>query len=136
MKKILSIVFLLCVNYLFAQNTIDSTANDVAPIEKIYMVVENPPEFPGGDAGLIKYLQKNIKYPEEAEKNNIQGRVYVQFVIDKEGNVRDVKIIRGAWEELNEEALRVVSQMPQWKPGRQNGRRVSVMFNLPINFSL
>ena len=104
--------------------------------EEIFMVVEKMPEFPGGMAGLGKYLGKKIKYPELAKEAGISGKVYVTFVIDKKGKVGKVKILRGIGGGCDEEALRVVRAMPPWAAGKQRGKAVSVQFNLPINFSL
>lgn len=103
---------------------------------KIFTVVEEMPTFPGGEAELFKYLQKNIKFPPIARENGIQGRVFVTFVVDKDGKVKDAKILRGIGGGCDEEALRVVRSMPDWKAGKQNGRAVSVQYNLPINFTL
>ncbi|TAH38382.1 MAG: energy transducer TonB [Bacteroidetes bacterium] len=103
---------------------------------KIFTVVEEMPGFPGGEGKLFEYLQKNIKYPPVARENGIQGRVYVTFVVDKEGKIRDAKILRGIGGGCDEEALRVVRSMPDWKAGRQNGRSVQVQYNLPVNFTL
>ncbi|MFM9027861.1 MAG: TonB family protein, partial [Bacteroidota bacterium] len=103
---------------------------------KIFTVVEEMPTFPGGEAELFKYLQKNIKFPPIARENGIQGRVFVTFVVDKDGKVKDAKVLRGIGGGCDEEALRVVRSMPDWKAGKQNGRAVSVQYNLPINFTL
>lgn len=103
---------------------------------KIFTVVEEMPGFPGGEAKLFEYLQKNIKYPPVARENGIQGRVYVTFVVDKDGKIKDAKILRGIGGGCDEEALRVVRSMPEWKAGRQNGRSVQVQYNLPVNFTL
>lgn len=103
---------------------------------KIFTVVEEMPSFPGGEGKLFEYLQKNIKYPPVARENGIQGRVYVTFVVDKDGKIRDAKILRGIGGGCDEEALRVVRAMPEWKAGRQNGRSVQVQYNLPVNFTL
>lgn len=103
---------------------------------KIFQFVEEPPLFPGGDDKLFEYLSKNIKYPTIAKENNIQGRVYVTFVVDKDGKVKDAKVLRGIGGGCDEEALRVVKNMPEWKPGRQNGRSVLVQYNLPVLFNL
>jgi protein TonB len=103
---------------------------------KVFTVVEEMPSFPGGDEELLKYIQKNIKYPAIARENNITGRVYITFVVDKDGKVKDAKVLRGIGGGCDEEALRVVRTLPDWKPGRQNGRNVSVQYNLPVNFNL
>ena len=104
--------------------------------EEFFMVVENMPEFPGGDLGLMKYIQKNVKYPPIAKEYNITGKVYVSFIVDKKGNVTNVKIVRGVDKNLDAEALRVVKSLPKYKPGKQRGKPVRVMFTIPINFTL
>jgi periplasmic protein TonB len=104
--------------------------------EEFFMVVENMPEFPGGDLGLMKYIQKNVKYPPIAKEYNITGKVYVSFIVDKSGSVTDVKIVRGVDKSLDAEALRVVKSLPKYKPGKQRGKAVRVMFTIPINFTL
>jgi periplasmic protein TonB len=103
---------------------------------KVFTVVEEMPNFPGGEEKLFEYLQKNIKYPPVARENGIQGRVYVTFVVDKDGKIKDAKVLRGIGGGCDEEALRVVRGMPEWKPGKQNGRSVQVQYNLPVNFTL
>jgi periplasmic protein TonB len=104
--------------------------------EEFFMVVENMPEFPGGDAGLMKYIQKNVKYPPIAKEYNITGKVYVSFIVDKSGSVTDVKIAKGVDKSLDAEAVRVVKSLPKYKPGKQRGKAVRVMFTIPINFTL
>jgi protein TonB len=103
---------------------------------KIFTIVEEMPSFPGGELELIKFLQKNIKYPAMARENGISGKVYVTFVVDKEGKIKDAKVLRGIGGGCDEEALRVVRSMPDWKIGKQNGRPVAVQYNLPISFTL
>lgn len=103
---------------------------------KVFQFVEEPPTFPGGEDKMMEYLFKNIKYPAIAKENNIQGRVYVTFIVDKDGKVKDAKVLRGIGGGCDEEALRVIKNMPQWKAGRQNGRNVMVSFNLPVLFNL
>ena len=103
---------------------------------KIFTVVEEMPSFPGGEEELFRYLSKGIKYPAIARENNITGRVYVTFVVDKDGKIKEAKVLRGIGGGCDEEALRVVRTMPDWKPGRQNGRNVQVQYNLPVNFNL
>jgi TonB family protein len=104
--------------------------------ETIYKSVEQMPMFPGGEAGLLRYLQENIQYPPEAAKNNVQGRVILQFVVDKTGQVGEVKILRSVSEELDAEAVRVVKTLPKFEPGRQDGQPVSVWYTLPVSFNI
>ncbi len=103
---------------------------------QIFMVVEKMPSFPGGEAALRKYLSKNVKFPAIAQENGIQGRVYVEFVVNKDGKIVDVKILKGVDRSLDEEALRVVRSMPPWEPGEQRGKAVRVSYRIPINFTL
>lgn len=102
----------------------------------VFQHVEQMPEFPGGYAALMKYLSKNLEYPSAASENGVQGRVYVNFVISKDGQIGDVKILRGVDKFLDKEAVRVVQQMPEWSPGEQRGRKVNVSCSLPVNFTL
>ena len=104
--------------------------------DEFFMVVENMPIFPGGDLGLMRYIQKNVKYPPIAKEYNITGKVYVSFIVDKSGSVTNVKIVRGVDKNLDAEALRVVKSLPKYKPGKQRGKSVRVMFTIPINFTL
>ncbi|MGQ9847742.1 MAG: energy transducer TonB, partial [Bacteroidales bacterium] len=101
-----------------------------------FYVIEEKPEFPGGEAAMFQWISKNIKYPEIAKENGVQGKVYIQFVIGKDGKVTDVQVIRGVDPSLDKEAVRVVQSMPAWKPGKQRGKPVKVSFQLPINFKL
>ncbi|WP_026474069.1 energy transducer TonB [Alkaliflexus imshenetskii] len=103
---------------------------------EIFMIVEEMPEFPGGDAALQRYLATSIRYPVIAQENGIQGRVYIQFVINQQGEVTNAVILRGVDPSLDREALRVVQAMPKWKPGRQRNRPVRVSYTVPINFVL
>ncbi len=105
-------------------------------IGEIFTVVEQQPEFPGGMEKLGEYLGNNLKYPEAAQKANVQGRVFVQFVVNKEGYISQTKVLKGIGFGADEEAVRVVSAMPRWKPGRQSGQPVNVQYNLPINFQM
>jgi protein TonB len=104
--------------------------------DEFFMVVENMPIFPGGDLGLMKYIQKHVKYPAIAKEYNITGKVYVSFIVDKSGTVTNVKIVRGVDKNLDAEAVRVVKSLPKYKPGKQRGKSVRVMFTIPINFTL
>ncbi|MBE7441087.1 MAG: energy transducer TonB [Flavobacteriales bacterium] len=105
--------------------------------EEIFTIVETMPEFPGGgQEALFKFLQKEMKYPQVAKENGIQGTVFVNFVVGQDGKIRDVKVLRGVNKMLDDEAVRVVKAMPSWKPGKQRGKPVSVSYNLPIKFTL
>ncbi|MEP7168078.1 MAG: energy transducer TonB [Bacteroidota bacterium] len=125
--------------------TQEGTGEEIAPpaevvadpdAGKIFTVVEEMPQFPGGgEAALLQYLRSNIKYPPLARENGIEGTVYVTFIVDKDGKVKEPKLLRGVTG-LDEEALRVISRMPDWKPGKQNGRTVAVQYNLPVRFTL
>lgn len=113
-----------------------------APVEEeeeevIFVVVEQQPEFPGGTQELMKYLAQNIKYPVIAQENGIQGRVICQFVVNKDGSICDIDVVRSSGEaSLDKEAVRVIKSMPKWKPGKQRGKAVRVKFTLPVNFRL
>lgn len=134
--------------------TIDVEANEntqveayVAPVKgiaeeesaeeaQIFMVVESMPEYPGGEPALYAYLSENIKYPQMAKESGIQGRVFVTFVVERDGRVTDVRVLRGIGGGCDEEAIRVVEGMPKWTPGKQRGKSVRVQYNLPVKFTL
>jgi protein TonB len=105
---------------------------------KVYdmLSIAQYPEFPGGEEALMRFLQNNIKYPDMARKQDVQGRVVIRFIVDSEGHINEVKLFRGIGFGCDEEAVRVVKMMPAWKPGRNDGKPVSVYFDLPIHFSL
>ena len=103
---------------------------------KVFDVVEQMPSFPGGMAALMAYLQKSIKYPPVAEENGIQGRVVCTFVVERDGSVTDVRVAKSVDPSLDKEAVRVVSAMPRWIPGKQNGQSVRVKYTLPVTFRL
>ena len=102
----------------------------------IFDMPENMPKFPGGGDAMEQFINLNIKYPAGAKSNNIQGKVYVQFVVEKDGVISEVTIRRGAHKLLNDEAIRVVKLMPKWEPGSMRGKKVRVRYTLPISFSL
>ena len=104
--------------------------------QQIFTVVEKQPEFPGGTAELFKYLSKAIKYPVIAQENGIQGRVVCSFVVNRDGSIVDIQVMRGVDPSLDKEAIRVISEMPKWKPGEQRGKPVRVRFILPVQFRL
>lgn len=103
---------------------------------EIFTVVEEQPAYPGGEEARMRYLQESIKYPEEAKELGIQGRVFVTFVVEVDGSITDVRVLRGIGGGCDEEAVRVVKNMPKWVPGKQRGVPVRVQFNLPIKFTL
>ena len=103
----------------------------------IFMVVETMPEFPGGQDSLFSYLKANVQYPVIAQENGIQGRVMCQFVVNKDGSIVDVVVVRSSGEtSLDKEAIRVIKAMPRWKSGKQRGKPVRVKYTLPVNFRL
>jgi len=104
--------------------------------QEVFMVVEDMPEFPGGDAKMFEYISKNLEYPPLAKENSIQGRVVVQFVVDENGKITNAKILKGIGWGCDEEALKVINSMPRWKPGKQRNKAVPVRYNLPIRFVL
>jgi len=131
MKTILIFcISLLGFTSMYSQNIQPADAPD-----KVYTTVQQKPEFPGD---INKFLSDNIKYPQDARANNIQGTVYVQFVVEKDGSVSSAKVLRGVQggTSLESEAMRVVSSMPKWTPGMQNGNAVRVAYLLPIRFAL
>lgn len=111
-------------------------ANAQPSDEVVFSVVEKMPQFPGGDSELINYLSQNIKYPVEAQKAGIQGRVICQFIIGRDGAINNVKVVRSVDLNLDAEAVRVIKAMPSWQPGEQRGKKVNVEYTLPINFRL
>lgn len=104
--------------------------------QEIFTVVEDEPSFPGGDEARIRFLQENIKYPQMARESGIQGTVYVTFVVEPDGSVSNVRVLRGIGGGCDEEAIRVINAMPKWNPGKQRGKPVRVQFNMPIKFTL
>ena len=127
--------------------TIEAVRNDIAVAtpppapkeevtQKVFDVVEVMPSFPGGQAALLQYLNSHVKYPVVAQENGIQGRVTISFVVERDGSITDVKVARSVDPSLDKEAARVVSSMPRWTPGKQNGSAVRVKFNVPVVFKL
>ena len=116
---------------------VEQVVEDEEKEDEIFMVVETMPEFPGGQAELFKYLSENVKYPVIAQENGIQGRVICQFVVNKDGSIVDVEVVRsGGDASLDKEAVRVIKSMPKWKPGKQRGKPVRVKYTVPVNFKL
>ena len=124
-------LMMLVLFFSFTTSTAQTKKNDM-----VFDVVEVMPQFPGGQIAMLQYLMKNIKYPEQAVKEGIQGRVTVRFIVEKDGSISDVKPVLSVHPLLNKEAVRVVESMPKWTPGKQNGKPVRVRFNLPVMFKL
>ena len=112
------------------------TRKDTATDDKVYEVCEQMPIFEGGDAALLKYLRENLKYPDNTKDRGVQGRLVIGFIVEKDGSLTDVKVLRPVDIDLDAEVLRVVKGMPKWIPGRQNGKRVRVRYLLPIHICL
>ena len=104
--------------------------------QQIFVIVEDMPEFPGGELALLKWIAKSVKYPTLAQENGVAGRVHLNFVINETGGIDNIIVTRGVDPSLDREAVRVIKQMPKWKPGKQRGKAVKVSFSLPINFQL
>ena len=114
-----------------AQKTVVAQKN-----QQVFDVVEKMPEYPGGQAALFEYLSKNVKYPADAEKQKIEGRVLVTFVVNTDGSITDIEVVKKAFPSLDAEAVRVISGMPKWTPGEQKGQKVRVKYTVPLNFRL
>lgn len=104
--------------------------------QEVFVVVEEMPSFPGGDTELFKFIYDNIKYPELAKENNIQGKVILRFCVTYKGTVDQVSVVRGVDPSLDQEAIRVIKMLPLWKPGKQGGKPVNVWYSVPISFQL
>ena len=133
MKKLIlmTAMAVFCLMTASAQKTVVSQEN-----QKVFDTVEQMPEYPGGMPALIEFLQTNMKYPEDAQKQKVEGRVMVMFVVEKDGSITDVKVARNVFPSLDEEAVRVVNAMPKWTPGKEKGKPVRVQYTLPISFRL
>ena len=112
------------------------TLGEFAQSSEVFTKEKKMPEFPGGQTGLQEYLLKNIKYPEEARNNVVEGVSYINFVVSSTGEVTGARVLKGNNEQFNQEALRVINAMPLWQPGMQAGQTVSVQYTLPVRFSL
>ena len=124
-------LMMLVLLFSFMTSTAQTKKNDM-----LFSVVEVMPQYPGGQIAMLKYIMENIKYPEQAMKKGIQGRVAVSFIVEKDGSISDVKPVLSVHPLLNKEAVRVVKSMPKWSPGKHNGKPVRVRFNLPVMFKL
>lgn len=111
-------------------------AETAGAVEEIFQFVEQRPEFPGGEAAMQKFLAENIRYPSVAQRNGLEGLVVLAFVVNRKGEISDIQVLKKLGGGTEEEAIRVVKSMPKWKPGRNNGREVSVRYNLPVRFKM
>ena len=130
MRHLLLMICLLCPMYLFAQANNTDTSKQERPV---FMYVEQMPAAP---YDLIVYIEKNMHYPDSAKAHGTMGRVYIQFIVNEDGSISDCKVVRGIGDGCDEEAKRVICNMPKWKPGKQNGKAVAVRFTTPVTFSI
>ena len=124
-------LMMLVLLFSFMTSTAQTKKNDM-----VFDVVEVMPQYPGGQIAMLKYIMKNIKYPKQIMEEGIQGRVTVSFIVEKDGRVSNVRLLRSVQPSLDKEAIRVVKSMPKWTPGKHNGKPVRVQFNLPVMFKL
>ena len=133
MKKliIMSLMAMFGLTTISAQKTVVAQKN-----QQVFDVVEQMPEYPGGIKALFDYLCQNVKYPDDAEKQKIEGRVIATFVVETDGTISNIEVVKPVFPSLDAEAVRVLSGMPKWTPGMQSGKAVSVKYTVPINFNL
>jgi protein TonB len=133
MKKfiIMALMAVFGLTTVSAQKTVVAKKN-----QKVFDIVEQMPEYPGGQAALFEFISKNVKYPEDAVKKKVEGKVFVTFVVDTDGKITDVSLMRKVFPSLDAEAIRVISAMPNWIPGKQKGQVVRVKYTVPIMFRL
>ncbi|MGX5855619.1 TonB family protein [Dyadobacter jiangsuensis] len=125
-----------CESQVSKENEVVKTEPKAGDTERIFTVVEEQPEYPGGNKAMFHFLARNIKYPSSASRANVHGRVFVSFIVTSEGDIKDVSVLKGIGYGCDEEAVRVISKFPKWTPGKQSGKAVSVKFTVPINFQL
>ena len=135
MKRLImmSLMAICCLTTVLAQKTVVSQKDQK---EEPFNVVEDMPAFPGGMEAMMAFLIENVKYPADAKKQKVDGRVLVNFVVEKDGSITEIKVPKPGFPSLDAEAIRVVKAMPKWKPGYQRGQAVRVLFTLPISFNL
>ena len=133
MKKliILSLMALFGLTTVSAQKTVVAQKN-----QKVFDVVEQMPEYPGGIQALFEYLSQNVKYPSDVENQKVEGRVIATFIVETDGTINNVEVVKPVFPSLDAEAIRVLSGMPKWTPGKQSGKEVRVKYTVPINFNL
>lgn len=130
-KRIFPALMFMALSLIISKSTF---AQQAQKDTTVYTIVETMPQYPGGDDAMMKYLAINISYPQTAKDKGVQGTVFVAFVVEKDGKISNVKILRGIGNGCDEEVVRVVKTMPDWKPGTQAGKPVRVQFNLPVKF--
>ncbi|MFB6340534.1 energy transducer TonB [Saccharicrinis sp. FJH62] len=139
-KYALNSIIILIYTFFIGNDILGQTDTTVVlhknTIGKVNKVVDKMPEYPGGYTALFDYLVKNLRYPQIAMDNSIEGKVYIRFVVDENGYITDPQIVRGVDPALDREALRLVNNMPQWTPGEHQGKKVKVYYLLPINYQL
>ncbi|MBR5781508.1 MAG: energy transducer TonB [Bacteroidales bacterium] len=128
MKKLFLIMFFMAFVSVNAYSQSDDSDNEV------YSMVDERAQFPGGQNEMLKYLQENLQYPEAAKANNVHGRVIVKFIVERDGSLSDIKVMKGIGSGCNEEAIRLIQSMPKWKPGKNKGKEVRVSMMVPVNF--
>ena len=131
-----TIKLFIAITFLFTTVLCQAQTKENKSKDGVYQEVEEMPEYPGGEKALMNDIIGKIKYPEEARKNGVQGKVYVSFVVDEQGKVTNAKIERGVESSIDKESLRVVNELQTWKPGREKGKAVKVAYTVPINYVL
>ena len=132
MKNFIKVLFFIALLFSFNNELCAQAENE----DSVYIIIEESPKFIGGEKARIEFLVNNMTYPETARENGIQGTVYITFVIEIDGSVSNVKILRGIGSGCDEEVIRVIKLMPKWEPGKQRGKAVRVQFNMPVKFTL
>ena len=128
MKKLFLIMFFMAFVSANAYSQSDDSDNSV------YAMVDERAQFPGGQNEMLKYLQENLQYPEAAKANNVHGRVFVKFIVERDGSLSDIKVMKGLGNGCDEEAIRLIQSMPKWKPGKNKGKEVRTSMTVPVNF--
>ena len=128
MKKLFLIMFFMAFVSANAYSQSDDSDNAV------YSMVDERAQFPGGQNEMLKYLQENLQYPEAAKANNVHGRVFVKFIVERDGSLSDIKVMKGIGSGCDEEAIRLIQSMPKWKPGKNKGKEVRTSMTVPVNF--
>ena len=124
------------IGILISLTVLGAEAQDIHEKEQVYEVVEQMPEYPGGKKALMEFIAQNVRYPEDAKREKITGKVFVNFIVDKTGKVKSIKIVRGVAPSLDKESVRVIGLLPDFQPGKQNGGAVNVSYTVPINYEL